>query len=59
MWHQIKTFFSKSQPTLEISAEQRIQPIVETSNEPVIKKLKRQASQQKDSKFGEKHSSSK
>ena len=57
MWQKIKNLFSKSQQSFTTSSEQTIQGISKTTDEPVIKKLKREVSFRKDPKFREIHSS--
>ena len=52
MWQQIKNLFSKSQESAKVLSEETIQPISkDDSNEPVIKKLKRQVRYKKEPNY--------
>ena len=55
LWKQIKNIFLQPQETTKVSSDQVIQQI---TDEPTIKKLKRQINYRKDPKFRENCSSS-
>jgi hypothetical protein len=57
LWKQFKNIFSKTEESLRTSSAQNIEAISENSQEPTIKKLKRQISYRKDPKFRENCSS--
>ena len=57
LWKQIKSIFSQPQESFRTSSAQTIEAISENSQEPTIKKLKRQVSYRKDPKFRENCSS--
>lgn len=57
LWKQFKNIFSKTEESFRTSSAQTIEAISENSQEPTIKKLKRQVSYRKDPKFREIRSS--
>jgi hypothetical protein len=57
LWKQFKNIFSKTEESFRTSSAQTIEAISENSQEPTIKKLKRQISYRKDPKFRENCSS--
>jgi hypothetical protein len=53
LWKQFKNIFSKTKESLRTSSAQTTEVISENSQEPTVKKLKKQISYRKDPKFRE------